>query len=184
MTKDEAAVAVTPSGSARPPRSVRWGIAVVAVAYTGYLALLVTCDLRRIAPLGFVPVFKPGAIFADVKPDSIAARGGLHAGDRITRANGQFLEGPADWQRVRVYLDPSKPLQLEIDRSGRSTTVSLLLPAGVHEWEASPSRPGLLAFRFAQIITLAFALIVAFKRSFQPPALLGALLLASVIEGA
>jgi serine/threonine-protein kinase len=115
-----------------------------------------------------------------VEPDSIAARGGLQTGDRVRRANGQVLEGSADWQRVRVHLDPSKPLQLEIERMGRSSTVNLLLPAGLREWGSSPSRPGLLAFRFAQVITLAFALVVAFKRYFQPPALLGALLLASI----
>ena len=66
--------------------------------------MLVTCDLRRIAPLGFVPVFKPGAIFiADVQSDSIAARGGLYADDRILRANGQVLEGRTDWERVRGF---------------------------------------------------------------------------------
>jgi hypothetical protein len=181
VTKDGSDVVVTPSGSVRASRTLRWSVAVVAVAYIGYLALLVTCDLRRVAPFGFVPLFKPDAIFiADVQPDSIAARAGLQAGDRIRRANGQVLEGRTDWQRVRVYLDPSKPLQLEIERSGRSSTVNLQLPAGLRVWGSSPSRPGLLAFRFAQVITLAFALVVAFKRYFQPPALLGALLLASI----
>ena len=58
--------------------------------------------------------------------------------------------------------------------------VSLLLPSGLREWRSGPSRPGLVAFRLAQVITLAFALVVGFKRSFQLPALLGALLLASI----
>ena len=171
---------VTRRESVRASSAVRWAVAVVAVAYVGYLALLVTCDLRRVAPLGFVPKFEPGAVFvANLQPASIGARAGLQAGDRIRRANGQILEGHADWQRVRAHLDPSKPMNLEIDRTGRSFTVSLLLKSGVGEWRSGPARPGLLGFRLAQIITLAFALVVAFKRSSEPRALLGALLLAS-----
>jgi S1-C subfamily serine protease len=96
----------------------------VAVAYVGYLALLVTCDLRRVAPLGFIPLFESrGVIVGQLQADSIGARAGLQAGDRIRQANGQVLEGSGDWERVRVHLDPSKPLDLEIERAGRSSAV-------------------------------------------------------------
>ena len=47
-----------------PDRSlsaIRVGQAVVACAYIGYLGLLVTCDLLRVAP-GFVPLFRPDAV--------------------------------------------------------------------------------------------------------------------------
>ena len=102
--------------------AARLGVAVVAAAYVGYLALLVTCDLRRVAPLGFIPVFEPGrVVVGQLQADSIGARAGLHAGDRLRRANGQVLEGSGDWQRVRVHFDPSKPLDLEIERAGRSS---------------------------------------------------------------
>jgi len=77
-------------------------------------------------------------------------------------------------------MDPSKPLDLDIERAGRSLAVSLQLPAGLREWRSGPAWPALLAFRLAQVITLAFALLVAFKRDSQPSALLGAVLLASV----
>ena len=53
---------LTPShGFAHAHGAVRWGIAVGAVAYVGYLGLLITCDLRRVEPLGFVPQFQAGA---------------------------------------------------------------------------------------------------------------------------
>ena len=166
-----------------PSRSIaaRLGVAVVAVAYVGYLALLVTCDLRRVAPLGFIPLFEPGrVVVGQLQADSIGARAGLQAGDRLKRANGQVLEASGDWQRVRVHFDPSKPLDLEIERAGRSSAVSLMLTAGLHEWRTGPARPALLAFRLAQVITLGFALVVAFKRYTQRSALFGAVLLASL----
>ena len=75
-----------------PSRSIvaRLSVAVVAVAYVGYLALLVTCDLRRVAPPGFIPLFEPGrVVVGQLEADSIGARAGLHAGDRLKRANGQ-----------------------------------------------------------------------------------------------
>jgi len=165
---------------ARASAMARWGVAVAAVVYIAYLALLITCDLRRVVPLGFVPRFDGGGVTIDrIEPDSIAARHGLRPGDRLTRANGQVLDGPADWQRVRVHLDPSRPLQLQIARADLRLGVSLPLRSGLNEWRNGPPRPGLLAFRLAQVITLAFAIVVAFRRAFHPPALIGALMLAS-----
>ncbi len=155
--------------------------AAVGLAYVGYLALLITCDLWKVAPIGFVPIFDDaGVIVGQLQSGSIGARAGLRAGDRLRRANGQILEGQADWQRVRVHLDPSKPLNLEVERNGGTLALSLLLPSGLGEWQSGPGRPALLAFRFAQVITLVLALVVAFKRHSHPPALLGALLLGSL----
>ena len=42
-----------------------------------------------------------------------------------------------------------------------------------------PAAAGLLAFRLAQVVTLGLALVVGLRRASHPPALLGALLLAS-----
>ena len=161
--------------------AIRNGLALAAAAYVAYLALLIACDLLRVAPLGFTPRFESAAVTIErVDPDSAAARSGLLAGDRITRANGQILERHADWQRVRVRLDPSRPLDLELLRGERRLTVSLPLRSGLQEWRNGPPRIALLAFRFAQLISLGFALVVASRRSTSPPALLGALLLASM----
>lgn len=181
MATDEYVQSAPLGGPFREWTVVRAAIAVVGAAYIGYLALLVTCDLLRVAPFGFVPLFEAsGVVIARLQPDSIGARAGLQAGDRLRRANGQSLEGPDDWQRVRVHLDPSKPLDLEIERAGQPVIVSLLLPSGLSEWRTGSPRPALLAFRLAQVITLAFALVVAFKRYAQPSALLGAVLLGSL----
>jgi hypothetical protein len=163
-----------------PVRAVRWSLAIVAVSYAAYLALLITSDLLRVVPLGFVPEFDAGrVIVSSVQPDSVASREGLLPGDLIVRANGQTLRDPLDWQRVRIYLDTATPLELEGDRGGQPLSVRLQLSAGLAQWRTSPSRSGLLAFRLAQVITLGLALVVGLRRASHPPALLGAWLLAS-----
>ena len=149
-----------------------------ALAYAGYLALLVTCDLRRVPPLGFRAGFLDDSMTVEsVAADSLASRGGLQPGDRVLRAGGQEIRGRTDWQRVRLHLDPTRPLELEVTRTSGLALVRLAF---------NPHAPirlppiGLLAFRSAQAITLIFAIVVAVRRWSQPPALLGALLLASM----
>lgn len=169
------------AGFARSSTAVRAAVFLGAAAYLGYLALLITCDLRRVVPFGFVPRFDAGQVtVANLQPASPGALAGLRTGDRIRRANGQVLEGPVDWQRVRARLDPARPFELVIERAGVTATIELPLQAGYGAWRTVQERPALVGFRVAQVVTLGFALIVAFKRYYQPSALLGALLLASV----
>jgi hypothetical protein len=172
------------SGTLRTTRSrlvrAAW-IGLAAATYIAYLALLITCDVLRVPPRGFVPRFEDGRVtVSSVVPGSVAAQVGLEEGDRILGANGQTLAGLADWQRVGVHLDPSRPLILEIERRGRLLTAVLRLTAGLEGWRQGMQSPGVLAFRSAQVVTLGFAILVAFRRSFKPAALLGAVMLASM----
>ena len=58
--------------------AILWAIALAASAHVGYLALLFTCDLLRITPLGFVARFEPGSmIVGEVQQSSPAARADL-----------------------------------------------------------------------------------------------------------
>jgi tRNA A-37 threonylcarbamoyl transferase component Bud32 len=161
---------------------VRSGIALAGAVYVVYLALLITCDVLRVAPLGFLPRFDHGRVMvSNLAPGSTAAQVGLREGDRIVTVNGQVLETSADWQRVGVHFDPARPMVVEIDRDGVRVRSELTVPtAALGEWLRPGQRRGVLAFRLAQVITLGFALLVGFRRSFQPSALLGALLLASL----
>lgn len=160
---------------------VRTGIAVAGAVYVLYLALLITCDVLRVAPLGFVPRFERGRVTVhNLAPGSTAAHAGLLEGDRIVRINGQVLDTQADWQRVGVYFDPSRPMVVEVDRNGVLVRADLRVRAGFEQWVQANQGRGVLAVRLAQVITLGFALVVGFRRSFQPSALLGALLLASL----
>ena len=169
-----------PAGSLMPAL-VRAGIGVAAAVHLLYLSLLLTCDILRVAPRGFVPQFESGrATVANLDPDSFAARAGMRNGDRLVSANGQILLGHTDWQRATLQFDPSRPLVLEVDRDGHRFTAALPLSAGVEEWRRATQATGVLAFRLAQFGTLAFAVLVAFRRSSQGSALLGSLLLASL----
>ena len=163
------------------PALIRAGIAVAAAAHLFYLSLLLTCDLLRVAPRGFVPQFESGRVtVSNLDPGSLAARAGIRNGDRIVSANGQTLVGHTDWQRATVQFDPSRPFVLQVDRNGHRFTAALHLSAGLHEWRRATQATGVLTFRLVQFGTLAFALLVAFNRSFQGSALLGSLLLASL----
>jgi hypothetical protein len=153
-------------------------IGVIAAAHLLYLSLLITCDLLRIAPRGFVPRFDDGRVtVSEVQSGSVAAEAGLMDGDRIVRANGQALVGRADWQRVNVQWDPSHPLVLELQRAGQPKTATLVLATGL-QYDA-PST-GVIVFRLMQLVTLALGVLVALKRYWEPPALVGALLLATL----
>nr|MDQ3347488.1 PDZ domain-containing protein [Acidobacteriota bacterium] len=154
---------------------------LAAAAHVLYLSLLISCDLLRVAPRGFVPRFEDGRVTAaNLDPDSVAARAGIRDGDRLVSANGQILLDHSDWQRMSVHVDPSRPLILVLERNGARFTVGLPLSSGVQAWRGATQMPGVMAFRAAQVGTLGFALLVAFKRTFQPSALLGALLLGSL----
>jgi hypothetical protein len=158
----------------------KWLLVLVAAAYVGYLGLLITCDALRVEPHGIVPEFRSDAVLVQgVEAGSAAERTGLLPHDQLLRVNGQELLGAVDWQWLRVHLDPARPLEVEMKRRGRAMHVSIPLSAGLHLWSIGSSRPGLIAFRLVQVVTLGFALLVAFSRPSQLSALLGAWLLAS-----
>ena len=78
------------------PRGVLWCVAVVAVAYIAYAGLLLSADLLRVAPVGFVSHFDATGMTADgVLAGSPAARAGLRTGDHILRVNAQDIAGAA-----------------------------------------------------------------------------------------
>ena len=54
-----------PLTAVRASVAARWGVGVAALASIACLTLLVTCDLRRVAPLGFVPRFDGSAVTID-----------------------------------------------------------------------------------------------------------------------
>jgi hypothetical protein len=115
-------------------QSARWTvtlacITVLTVAYVGYFGLLITCDLLRVAPLGFVPVFEDGAVTVGrLQPDSIGARAGIRTGDRLKRAAGQILEAPAGLAASPCLPESRKPVRCR-DRAERHLVIGEPSPA-------------------------------------------------------
>ena len=155
-------------------------IAAIAAVYVAYLGLLITCDVLSVPFAGFIPKFKNSRVtVSSLLTQSPAARAGIEEGDRIVRANGQLLAGPPDWQRVVIHVDPSRPLTLDLERHDRPLTVAVPIPLDLAGPRLGGQRGGVLAFRFVQIVTLTFAIVVAFRRSFRTSALLGSVMLAA-----
>jgi serine protease Do len=66
-----------------------------------------------------------GAIVAQVSPDSPASRGGVHAGDVISKLNGQKIANGSALQVAVSEMNPGTSISLEILRDGKPTTVNL-----------------------------------------------------------
>lgn len=64
-----------------------------------------------------------GALIAGVDPNGPAAKGGLEAGDVITRFNNKAVESSSDLPRVVANTTPGKKVPIEIIRKGKPKTL-------------------------------------------------------------
>ena len=74
---------------------------------------------------GFSLESDSGVLVAEVVPNSPAARAGLRSGDVVRQVNGEAIETGKDVQDAVESNGLRRDLQLEIERSGRSQTISL-----------------------------------------------------------
>src|ERR1700688_3735124 len=106
------------------------GVLVVAVAFLGYWALLVYCDIWRSSPLGMRLRASADRVLVDaVTSGGPAQRAGLRAGDRIASSDGHPIGGRLDWMTVEANFEIGRTIQLSVDRSG--TVVSPAFPPGL-----------------------------------------------------
>lgn len=154
---------------------------VLALAFTGYFALLLHSDLTRPEPAGFVFEIQQSTMtLRTLAPDSPAARAGLEVGDRVLTANGHPTRNRLDWLAVETNLQVGRPLRLELSRDGQPGSVSLLLSRAPWSYWTTAAGATLLSARSVQLVTLALALVVAFKRPFDVSARVGAWALATL----
>lgn len=154
---------------------------VLALAFTGYFALLLYSDLTRPEPAGFVFEIQQSTMtLRTLAPDSPAARAGLEVGDRVLTANGHPTRNRLDWLAVETNLQVGRPLRLELSRDGQPGSVSLVLSRAPWSYWTTAAGATLLSARSVQLVTLALALVVAFKRPFDVSARVGAWALATL----
>ena len=153
------------------PSRPQWWIFVLAVAFSGYFALLFYCDLTRPEPAGFIFEIRQSAMtLRTLVHDSPAARAGLEVGDRVLMADGHAIGNRLDWLSIETNLRVGRPLRLEISRGGQSRSASLILSRAPWSYWKTAAGATLLSARSVQLVTLALALVVAFKRPSDVPA--------------
>jgi hypothetical protein len=149
--------------------------------FLGYYALLLSTDLTRPESLGLRLELQPAGMRVHATtPDALAARAGLAAGDRLVAANSHPLRTRLDWTSVEMNLRAGQPLRLDVERGSSALTVVLMPERAT--WRYWTTGPGLtlLMARLVQLVTLVLALVVAFRRPFDPAARAGAWVLATI----
>ena len=82
-------------------------------------------QINRDRQLGFRVQDDQGVVIFRVLPNSPAARSGLRAGDVIKRVNGQTVTKADQVQQAVEQASVGGNLQLEVNRNGRPTTISV-----------------------------------------------------------
>ena len=166
-----------PAASSRPPV---WML-TLGLLFLGYYSLLCVSDLSRPEPLGVsFQIERLALVVRSVEPGSLAARAGLTIGDRVLTVNSHPTRTRLDWMAVEMNLRTHEPVRLDVER--RSAHLTLTLNFERTPWRYWITGPGitLLIARLFQLVTLALALLVAFKRPFDTAARVGAWVLATV----
>jgi tRNA A-37 threonylcarbamoyl transferase component Bud32 len=167
-----------PAKPSRPP----WWLVLLAALFLFDCLLRIYCfDL---GPEGFGFLWRAEGerhIVAVVEPGSLAQEAGVRVGDEIVAHDGV----PLDWALHRrphgANLEVGRSYRLVLERDGRQSEISIrmrraqVLPPG--------ERAVRLLWQLANVLTLATAILIAFKRPHDPIALMGALTLASLSVG-
>jgi serine protease Do len=83
-----------------------------------------------------------GALVAEVVGDGPAAKGGVLAGDVITRFNGRDIDSARTLSRVVAEAVPSKPAKVTVWRDGKSHDLTVQLGEAAQSEQVAAATPG------------------------------------------
>jgi hypothetical protein len=156
-------------------------VAPVAGAFLFYYALLTYCEFVRPEPLGLLMAFEAGqTTIATVVPESPASRAGAAAGDRLVTYRGLAVRSRLDLMTADTNLRAGEAVPIEVLREGRRLHLEIVPRLFGRRDLATPEGVALRAARTVQLAALLLAILVAWRRAFDTPALIGAWVLASV----
>ncbi len=163
----------------RPSRAP-WWLYIIAGSFLYSFSLLVYNSIWGIAPLGFDFETSTGSmIVTRVAPGGGAERAGLRTGDRFIAVAGIPIrkgKGIFDLLYAGANFESDHPIRLEVERQGAPVELSVNLRKGTPrdlgwvDWEQLG----------AAVFTFVLALVIGFRRSQDPVALVSAWLLAAI----
>jgi hypothetical protein len=166
-----------PSESPRS-RGAPWWMYVVAASYVALLALIPYLVIWGPADLlGVTADYADGTmLIRAVDPDSLLARSGLRAADRVVAIDGHPMRHIGDWTVVNANLEVGRAQKWEIRRGEERLTL-----------EVTPERAnwrnrlagGYVSYSGLALISFAVGLFVAFRRPYDPAARIGAWFIAT-----
>ena len=157
-----------------------WWLGVVVASFLSYFALLVYCDIRRPEHAGVTDEFQNDRMYVTaVTAGSPADQAGLRVGDQILTWDGWPISSRLDLMAANVNVKFGVVREVEVLRGAERLQVAL--PVTRATWQYWQTRPGiaLMIVRAGQLVALAFAVFVLFKRPRDPLARTGVWLLAS-----
>jgi len=160
--------------------NVPWWMGVAVASFLSYSALIVYCEIRRPEHPGITTQFRDDRMhLTAVTPGSPADRAGLRAADQILAWGGWPIRSRLDLMAADANVVFGVVREVEVERGGARLLVSL--PVTRAPWRFWRSQPGnaLLVVRAGQLVTLAFAVFVLFRRPHDPLARTAVWLLAS-----
>jgi tRNA A-37 threonylcarbamoyl transferase component Bud32 len=163
---------------ARPP----WWAYLIGTPFVLDMCFLVYVSLMVHGPAGVAFDFQAGKqVVREILPGLPMDRAGVRPGDIVVAVDGQRLIDGEDWNAVRAQFEPEKAVSLTVERAGRQSQFSLVIPR-IRIWRNLPSSQLLLtvATDVIGLICLALGLLLLFSRARHFVAVLGALVLFSM----
>ena len=164
-----------------PASRAPWWRYIIASSFLGFFALQVYTYLWGGEWIGFASNYSTGSmIVRRVFPNRAGARAGLRAGDRIVAVDGNSLipkMGRYGWTAFWANFEVGRPIRLDVDREGKQIELTRNLGYGNPRDLPWHDRQNIAN----EVFTLVLALLIAFRRPYDPVARIGAWLLASSV---